>query len=172
MIITDEMIHQALLKNGIAYLIVGILFLIGGVVFGYFFEKERRKVIDVRDRKARLVVHILTAFLCLAGIFFIAILGGRWLRFSNSYNVYETTVADKKVSGRINNNTGKNDHKQYRVYFEGISTIQVFSPSQKEKYDKINIGDRALVIDGIGNSYLKVYYDNSTYEGNHMVELK
>lgn len=170
MVITDASIHQALIENGIGFLIAGIVFLVAGIAFGYFFEKERRQVIDEKDRKVRLVMHMLTAFLILTGMCFIFLLGGRWLIYSNSYDVYETTVIDKKEN-RMKKEGTKNDHIRYYVYFSGTSRAQTFRPVQKKEYDAINIGDRALIVDGIGNSYFKVYYNGvCTYEGTHMVE--
>lgn len=169
MTITDAMIHQKFIGNGIGFTIAGILFLIGGITFGYFFEKERRTVIDTTDRKARLILHMVTATLILVGIWLSVLLGARWLIGANNYAVYETTVVDKK---RIGGNSPAKDHIRYQVYFEGTSTIQVFRPVKKDIYDSINIGDRALVIDGIGNSYLDVYYgEGYNYEGTHMVDI-
>ena len=42
MTITDAMIQQSIMKSAIGSVIAGVVFLIGGIVFGYFFEKERR----------------------------------------------------------------------------------------------------------------------------------
>lgn len=60
MTITDAMIQQSIMKSAIGSVIAGVVFLIGGIVFGYFFEKERRQVIDERDRKLRLMFHSVT----------------------------------------------------------------------------------------------------------------
>ena len=94
MTITDAMIQQSIMKNAIGSVIAGTVFIIGGILFGYFFEKERRQVIDEKDRKLRLMFHSVTAFLLLCGLFFAGWLGGRWLLNSKSYVVYETTVSD------------------------------------------------------------------------------
>ena len=60
MTITDAMIQQSIMKSAIGSVIAGVVFLIGEIVFGYFFEKERRQVIDERDRKLRLMFHSVT----------------------------------------------------------------------------------------------------------------
>lgn len=170
MTITDAMIHYKFVGNGIRYVIAGIVFLVGGITFGYFFEKERRQVIDIIDRKARLILHAVTVTLILAGLWLGVLYGARWLIGADSYVVYETTVIDKARIGT--NLQSRNNHIVYQVYFEGTSTIQVFRPVKKDIYDSVNIGDRALIIDGIGNSYLDVYYgEGYNYEGTHMIDL-
>lgn len=171
MAITDAMIQQSIMKSAIGSIIAGVVFIIAGSIFGYFLEKERRQVIDEKDRKLRLMFHSVTAVLILTGLFFVGWLGGRWLISSTSYVVYETTVADKKEN-RIRRGNSENDHISYQVYFEGTYTSQQLSSAQKDKYDSINIGDRVLIVDGIRNSYLKVYYDSGyTYEGSHMIDV-
>lgn len=171
MIITDEMIHQTITGNGVGFVIAGLVFLIGGVLFGVFFERERRQVVDVRDRKARLILHGVTAVLVLCGLWLTLMLGARWLLNADSYNVYETTVIEKRMSSI--KKSGRKHHIRYQVYFDSISTVQVFTPSQKAKYDAIEVGDRALVVDGVDNSCLKVWYGtDDVYEGTHLVELK
>ena len=171
MTITDAMIQQSIMKNAIGSVIVGVVFILGGIIFGYFFEKERRQVLDEKDRKFRLMFHSVTAVLLLSGLFFTGWLGGRWLLNSTSYVVYETTVADKNVN-RIRKGNSHKHHITYDIRFDGTSTRQSLSFAQKDKYDSINIGDRVLIVDGVNNSYLKVYYDQGyTYEGNHWVEV-
>ena len=171
MTITDAMIQQSIMKNAIGSVIAGTVFIIGGILFGHFFEKERRQVIDEKDRKLRLMFHSVTAFLLLCGLFFAGWLGGRWLLNSKSYVVYETTVSDKNESRYRKGNSHK-FHVDYDIHFEGTSTWQHLSSAQKDKYESINIGDRVLIVDGVNNSYKKVYYDSGyTYEGSHWVEL-
>lgn len=171
MIITDEMIHQTMIKNGTAYVIAGLVFLIGGILFGVFFERERRQVVDVRDRKARLILHSVTATLVLIGLWLTLMLGARWLVNADSYNVYETTVVEKHKSSF--KKRSRKHHIRYQVYFDGISAVQVFRPVRKAEYDAIEVGDRALVVDGVGNSYLKVWYgEDDVYEGTHLVDIE
>lgn len=171
MIITDEMIHQTMIKSGVAFVIAGLVFLIGGVLFGVFFEWERRQVVDVRDRKARLILHGVTAALVLGGLWLTLMLGAHWLLNADSYNVYETTVIEKRMTSIKKSNN--NHHIRYHVYFDGISAVQVFTPSQQADYDAIKVGDRALVVDGVGNSYLKVWYGaDDVYEGTHLIDFR
>ena len=171
MTITDAMIQQSILKSAVFSVIVGIVFIIGGITFGYFFEKERRSVIDVKDRQLRLMFHSVTVFLILGGMFFTVWLGTKWLLNSTSYVVYETTVADKNES-RIRKGNSHKHHITYEILFEGTSTRQRLRSVQKDKYDSINIGDRVLIVDGVGNTYLKVYYDPGyTYEGSHLIDV-
>lgn len=171
MTITDAMIQQSIMKSATGSVIAGVLFIVGGIIFGYFFEKERRQVIDEKDRKLRLMFHSVTAFLILTGVFFTGWLGSRWLLNSTSYVVYETVVADKHES-RISKGNSNKHHITYQIYFEGTSTSQQLNSAQKRKYDSINIGDRVLIVDGVDNSYLKVYYDSGyTYEGSHMIDV-
>lgn len=171
MTVTDEMIHQAMIHNGVAYIIAGLVFLIGGVLFGVFFERERRRVVDARDRKIRLVLHGVTAVLILVGLTLTLMYGARWVVNADSYNVYETTVSEKRMSSIKKSN--QNHHIRYYVYFDGISAVQAFRPVKKAEYDAIEVGDRALVVDGVGNSYLKVWYGaDDVYVGTHMVELE
>lgn len=105
----------------------------------------------------------------IAGVVFI--LGGRWLLNSTSYVVYETTVADKNEY-RIKKGNSHKHRITYDIRFEGTSTRQSLNSAQKDKYDSINIGDRVLIVDGVNNSYLKVYYEpRYTYEGSHWVDV-
>ena len=171
MTLTDAMIQQSIIKSAIGSVIAGVVFILGGIIFGYFFEKERRQVIGEKDRKLRLMFHSVTAVLLLTGLFFVGWLGGRWLLNSTSYVVYETTVADKNEY-RIKKGNSHKHHISYDIRFEGTSTRQSLNSAQKDKYDSINIGDRVLIVDGVNNSYLKVYYEpRYTYEGSHWVDV-
>ena len=90
---------------------------------------------------------------------------------STSYVVYETTVSDKNEKRNRKGNSHK-IHISYDIHFEGTSTWQHLSSAQKDIYDSVNIGDRVLIVDGVNNSYKKVYYDPGyTYEGSHWIEL-
>lgn len=115
------MIQQSIMKNAIGSVIAGVAFIIGGILFGFFFEKERRQVIDEKDRKFRLMFHSVTAFLLLWGLIFAGWLGGRWLLNSTSYVVYETTVSDKNENRNRKGNSHK-IHISYDIHFEGTST--------------------------------------------------
>ncbi len=79
----------------------------------YFFEKERRQVIDEKERELRLMFHSITAILIFAGLFLVGLLGTRWFYLGAIFILIVLSIGQKNIN-RIRSKSNNNKIRKIR----------------------------------------------------------